>query len=86
MPAAGDASAQPRPLEALLHQIAMPCSAGFSQCLEEAEHIADSIEASAEAVRFDEDAEALRWFWMPHEVAGAREPSRRAVNLRMAAD
>jgi hypothetical protein len=86
VPATSDAPAQPRSLEALLDQVAVPCSAGFSQCLDEAEQIADSIDGSAEVVRFDDDAEALRWFWMPHEVGGAREPSRRAINVRMAAD
>lgn len=45
----------------------------FAACLAEAERIADAAaRLPAEPVRFDEQAEALRWFWMPHE-APARE-------------
>lgn len=60
-------------LEALLDQTAVPCKVGFAACLAEAENIADSAPPRGDTVRFDADAETLRWFWMPHEV-GERGP------------
>ncbi|MDX6750371.1 aminotransferase class V-fold PLP-dependent enzyme [Geminicoccaceae bacterium 1502E] len=41
----------------------------FAACLAEAGRIADEAAGRlGEEVRFDEEAEALRWFWMPHEA------------------
>lgn len=63
-----EAPAEPMSLEALLAQTAVPCKIGLAACLAEAEAIADSAPPRGDTVRFDADAEALRWFWMPHEV------------------
>jgi selenocysteine lyase/cysteine desulfurase len=63
-----DAPPEPVSLDALLDQEAVPCTVGFAACLAEAEHIADSALPGGDPVRFDPGAEALRWFWMPHEV------------------
>jgi len=41
----------------------------FAACMAEAEKLADKgAGLNAEPLRFDAEAEALRWFWMPHEM------------------
>lgn len=51
-----------------------PAAPDLAACLAEAERIADAAAGStAEPVLLDPEAEALRWFWMPHEAAAARD-------------
>ncbi|MBK5927968.1 aminotransferase class V-fold PLP-dependent enzyme [Rhodobaculum claviforme] len=49
-----------------------PAPPDFAACLEAAHALRTRAAAAPPPHRFDAEAEALRWFWMPHEAAQAR--------------
>lgn len=56
--------------DTLLAPVKVATAPGFAECLSAAEALADQAlaEPARQAEPFDGESEALRWFWMPHEV------------------
>jgi len=70
------APSNPLELDAVLlgHRASVPAPGDLATVMRDAERLMNTVPAiSAKPVHLDPQSEALRWFWLPHEIAEKRE-------------